>query len=170
MDLRRTLPGVALAIGAITFLAPAQARAQQSSGGVQPTEAQSALARRATGIDDSGNYQQEVQACKTGRTQESRDTCLREARAAQAARKRGQLEEGHEDYTANALARCKPLQGEYQAACEARVMGFGTASGSVAGGGMLRSVETVVAPPGATTITIVPKTPDPVVLVPRAAK
>jgi hypothetical protein len=39
-------------------------------------------------------------------------------------------------------------------------------SGSVAGGGVLREVETVVMPPGTDSITVDAKTPDPVVLVP----
>ena len=64
------------------------------------------------------------------------------------------------------MARCEPLAGEDKAACEARVMGYGSTSGSVAGGGVLREVETVVMPPGAEQITIEPKTSDPVVLVP----
>ncbi|MDB5881179.1 MAG: hypothetical protein JWP43_1057, partial [Ramlibacter sp.] len=34
------------------------------------------------------------------------------------------------------------------------------------GGGVLREVETVVLPPGASSVTIEPKTADPVVLVP----
>jgi hypothetical protein len=58
------------------------------------------------------------------------------------------------------------LAGEDKAACEARMMGYGTVSGSVAGGGVLREVETVVMPPGADSITVDAKTPDPVVLVP----
>ena len=58
------------------------------------------------------------------------------------------------------------LSGEDQAACQARVMGYGSTTGSVAAGGVLREVETVVLPAGATSVTIEPKTADPVVLVP----
>ena len=119
-----------------------------------------------TGIDSSGNYRQEVQACMSGRTQEARDTCLREARNAQAARQQGKLDSAGKDLAANAMARCEPLAGEDKAACQARVMGYGEASGSVAGGGVLRQVETVVMPPGRSDVTIEPKTSDPVVLVP----
>jgi hypothetical protein len=56
--------------------------------------------------------------------------------------------------------------GEDKAACQARLMGYGSTSGSVAGGGVLREVETVVLPRGASSVTIEPKTADPVVLVP----
>lgn len=120
-----------------------------------------------TGIDATGNYQSEVQACMSGRTQQDRDTCLREARNARAEKQRGTLDQ-RSQLEANAIARCAPLSGEEKAACEARVMGYGNTSGSVAGGGVLREVETVVMPPGQSEVTIQPKTSDPVVLVPVA--
>ena len=116
-------------------------------------------------LDTSGNYQSEVQACMQGRTGEDQATCLKEARNAQADKKRGALGAGS-DYQANARARCGVLTGEDKAACEARMMGYGTTSGSVAGGGMIREVETVVMPAGQGSITVDAKTADPVVLVP----
>ena len=119
-----------------------------------------------TGIDASGIYQQEVQACMTGRTQQDRETCLTEARNAQADKKRGVLDNAGAQFQANAAARCNVLTGEEKAACEARVMGYGSTTGSVAGGGLLREVETVVIPQGSGSVTIEPKTSDPVVLVP----
>ena len=121
-----------------------------------------------TSIDASGNYRQEVQACESGRTAEARDTCLREARNARADKQRHKLDTAGTDLRENALARCQPFSGEDKAACEARVMGYGESSGSVAGGGVLRQVETVVVPPGQTEITIEPKTSGPVVVVPMA--
>jgi hypothetical protein len=70
-------------------------------------------------------------------------------------------------FEANAQARCAALAGEDKAACQARVLGFGNTTGSVAGGGVLREVETVVMPPGASSVTVEPKTSSgPVVLVP----
>jgi hypothetical protein len=120
-----------------------------------------------TGIDASGSYQHEVQSCLSGRTQEDQATCLREARNAQAARRRGDLEVSGAQYQANAMQRCNVLAGEDKAACQARMMGYGEASGSVAGGGVLREVETVVVPPGTDAVTIKPKTADPVVIVPE---
>jgi hypothetical protein len=121
----------------------------------------------ATGIDASGNYQHEVQSCLSGRTQEDQATCLREARNAQAERRRGDLDTSGAQYQANAVQRCNVLGGEEKAACEARMMGYGETSGSVAGGGVLREVETVVVPPGADSVRIQPQTPDPVVIVPQ---
>src|SRR6185369_16104976 len=44
------------------------------------TAATAQFATGTTGIDASGNYQQEVQACLSGRSQEDQATCLREAR------------------------------------------------------------------------------------------
>ena len=130
------------------------------------TAATAQVATGTTGIDASGSYQQEVNACLTGRTQQDQATCLREARNAQADKKRGVLDNAGAQFQANAAARCEPLTGEDKAACQARLMGYGETSGSVAGGGVLREVETVVLPPGASSVTIEPKTPDPVVLVP----
>lgn len=129
------------------------------------TAATAQVATGATGIDASGNYQQEVAACKAGKTQQDIDTCLTEARNAQADKKRGVLDNGS-NFDANAAERCKVLTGEEQAACKARVMGYGNTTGSVAGGGVLREVETVVLPAGASSVTIEPKTAEPVVLVP----
>jgi hypothetical protein len=121
----------------------------------------------ATGIDATGSYQSEVQACMSGATQQDRDTCLKEARNASAEKQRGRLETyGAND--AHAMARCDVHQaGEDRAACQARVMGMGNAEGSVAGGGVIRQVETVVLPAGQHSVTIEPQTSNPVVLVPN---
>jgi hypothetical protein len=132
------------------------------------TAAAAQVATGTTGIDATGSYQHEVQACLSGRSQEDQATCLREARNAQAEKQRGALENGAtSQYQANAIARCNVLAGEDKAACQARMMGYGETSGSVAGGGVLREVETVTLPPGAHSVTIEPKTQDPVVLVPE---
>jgi hypothetical protein len=130
------------------------------------TAATAQVATGTTGIDASGNYRQEVNACMTGKTQQDRETCMREARNAQADKQRGLLDNASGRFEANAKARCDVLAGEDKAACQARVMGFGNTTGSVAGGGLLREVETVVMPSDASSVTIEPKTADPVVLVP----
>jgi hypothetical protein len=130
------------------------------------TAATAQVATGTTGIDASGSYQQEVNACMTGKTQQDQATCLREARNAQADKKRGVLDNAGAQFDANATARCSVLTGEDKAACQARVMGYGNTTGSVAEGGVLREVETVVMPAGQTSVTIEPKTSDPVVLVP----
>ncbi|MFC5496953.1 hypothetical protein ACFPOE_05355 [Caenimonas terrae] len=130
------------------------------------TAATAQVATGTTGIDASGSYQSEVNACLTGKTQQDQATCLREARNAQADKKRGVLDNAGAQFEANATARCDVLKGEEAAACQARVMGYGNTSGSVAAGGVLREVETVVLPAGQSSVTIEPKTADPVVLVP----
>ena len=130
------------------------------------TAATAQVATGPTGIDATGNYRHEVQSCLSGRTQEDQATCLREARNAQAEKKRGVLDNQGAQFQANAMARCNVLAGEDKAACQARMMGFGHTEGSVAGGGMIREVETVVLPPGQDAATIEPKTSDPVVLLP----
>jgi hypothetical protein len=118
-----------------------------------------------TGIDATGSYQSEVQACMTGKTQQDQATCLKEARNAQSDKQRGVLDT-QGPLAANAMDRCGAFQaGEDRAACEARVLGMGSADGSVAAGGVIREVETVVLPSSG-TVTIEPRTSDPVILVP----
>ena len=123
-----------------------------------------------TGIDASGNYQSEVQACRSGRTQQDTATCLREARNARADHSSGKSQATAAQLQGNAMARCEPLNGQDKAACQARVVGYGSESGSVAGGGVLNSVETVVMPAGATSVLIAPVTANPVVLTPATAR
>jgi len=108
------------------------------------------LATGTTGIDASGNYQQEVQTCRGDAAHQDRATCLREARNAQAEKRRGRLDNAGGNFEANAVARCAAHQGEERSACENRVRGQGTVSGSVAGGGVLREIETrtVIQPSG----------------------
>ena len=119
-----------------------------------------------TGIDDSGSYQHEVQSCMSGKTQQDRATCLREARNAQADKQRGVLDNSG-NLQANAMQRCTlHPAGEERAACEARVMGMGNMEGSVAGGGVLHEVETVVLPNGDKNVRIDAQTDNPVVLMP----
>lgn len=143
-----------LSFGAAALLAVGAATAQVSFPGT-------------AGIDASGSYQSELQACLSGNTQQSRADCLLEARNANAEKQRGRLE-SYGSHESHALARCEVHQvAEDKAACRARIAGMGEAEGSVAGGGLLREVETVVMPEGQASITVQPQTSsDPVVLVP----
>jgi hypothetical protein len=150
-DSARSLKSV-VSFGVAALLAVTAATAQVASG--------------TTGIDASGSYQHEVQSCLSGQTQQDQATCLREARNAQGDKKRGLLDNAGGRFEANATARCDVLAGEDKAACQARMMGFGSTTGSVAAGGLLREVETVVMPAGASSVTIQPQTAEPVVLVP----
>lgn len=134
------------------------------------TAATAQVATGTTGIDASGIYQQEVQACLSGRTQQDQATCLREARNAQGDKQRGALNNAGGNLEANATSRCDVLAGEDKAACQARVLGYGSTTGSVAAGGVLREVETVVLPVGETSVTIQPQTAEPVILVPVPAQ
>ena len=119
------------------------------AAGITMTMAGAQVATGTTGIDNSGDYKKEIQACLSGRTQQDQATCLREARNAKADHRQGASSSNSADYSANAALRCNGLTGEDKAACQARVTGYGSASGSVAGGGVLTSVETVVVPASA---------------------
>ena len=121
-----------------------------------------------TGIDASGSYERERAACVQGMTQQEQATCLREAQNAAADKRKGELSTAPQSkLVANAMQRCEALGGEDHAACAARVLGYGNASGSVAGGGVIREVETVVVPAGATSVTIEPKTDNQVLVMPK---
>lgn len=111
------------------------------------TAAFAQVASGTTGIDASGSYQQEVRTCQGDMLREDRATCLREARNALAEKRRGMLGNAGGHFEANALARCEPHAGEERLACQTRIRGQGTTSGSVAGGGVLREIETAVMPP-----------------------
>ena len=126
------------------------------------------IASGTTGIDATGNAASEMAACKNGTTQQSRETCMTEVRNANAAKRAGQLDNAGGQFRANALARCNVLQGEDKMACEARVAGFGNPDGSVAGGGVITQIETVVMPSkGPEVITIQPQTSsDNIILIP----
>ena len=116
-----------VSFGAIALLAVGAATAQVASG--------------TTGIDNTGDYRSEVSACMTGKTQQDQATCLQEARNAQADKRRGVLDSSG-DLQANAMARCDIFTAASdKAACRDRVAGQGTTDGSVAGGGVIRSLE-----------------------------
>lgn len=68
--------------------------------------------------------------------------CLRDAAAAYAAAKRGELVRPGVDFEANALMRCNRLPEADRRDCVARVRGGGTVRGSVEGGGLYREYST----------------------------
>ena len=89
-------------------------------------------------------YQQDRAACNSGQTNQDRATCLREAGAALQESRRGRLDNGQSSlYEQNALARCQPLPLEERAACQARIRGEGTTSGSVEKGGVYRELTVI---------------------------
>ncbi len=129
---RGTSPGRSLATSlVISGLLAAFSASAQSAGGADAGS---------TGpmLDNSGIYSQELRACRAGRTAESLSTCLREAHAAEADRKRGRLTNQGE-FEQNSLERCKAFKRpDDQTACRARIVGQVEILGSVAGGGILR--------------------------------
>jgi len=116
------------------------------------------IASGTTGIDATGNAASEMAACNNGSTQQSRETCMREVRNANAEKRAGKIDNSGGQFNANALMRCNALQGEDKIACEARVTGYGNPQGSVAGGGVITQVETVVVPATPEVINIQPQT------------
>lgn len=127
------------------------------------------IASGTTGIDATGNAASELAACNNGTTQQSRETCIIEVRNANAAKRAGKVDNAGGQFSTNALQRCNVLQGEDKIACEARVSGYGNPQGSVAGGGVITQVETVVVPNSPEVINIQPQTStDTIIVIPAA--
>lgn len=92
-------------------------------------------------------YEADRQACRSGQTGQTFDSCMKEAKAVLAERPGANPTVSPEQLQRNALIRCDALKGDDRAACVARMHGEGTVSGSVAGGGVLRElVVTEVVP------------------------
>jgi hypothetical protein len=100
--------------------------------GVASLAAQSAFA---ADTEAQARYRSERAVCLTGASNQDRATCLKEASAALAEARRGQLSSG--DLAANSLARCEGLPGPDRDDCAQRIQ-RGATSGSVAAGGILR--------------------------------
>jgi hypothetical protein len=129
------------------------------------------IATGTTGIDASGNAQREMAACASGATQQARDTCMTEARNVNAEKRAGKLDNANGQSSSNAVQRCEVFKGEEKVACQARIAGVGSSQGSVAGGGVIREVETVVVPADATSVRIQPQTQSgTIVIVPEEKK
>ena len=106
-------------------------------------------------------YQKERADCEAGKTAQDRDTCLKEAGAAEQERKRKTLD-NNGTMRQNAIERCNTVAAKDKADCLARIEGPSQpnqstkTSGSVAGGGIIR--ETTTTTTGA-PVVIVPATP-----------
>ena len=125
------------------------------------------VAAGTTGIDATGNASSEMASCNSGQTQQDRETCMKEVRNANADKRAGKLDNAGGQFDANAAQRCGVLTGEDKIACEARVLGIGSTQGSVAGGGVLREVETAVVPNDGSPVRVQPQT-DSIVVIPAA--
>lgn len=121
------------------------------------TAASAQVASGTTGIDTSGDAQREMAACTSGRTQQDRETCMKEVRNANQAKRAGQIDNAGSQFSANALKRCNVLTGEDRRACQARVTGYGNQQGSVAGGGVVTEIETAVVPRTGAAVVIEPQ-------------
>ena len=131
------------------------------------TAATAQVASGTTGIDNTGSARSEANACNTGMTQQDRETCLREVRNANAEKRAGKLDNAGGQFDANAVQRCNVLSGEDKIACEARVAGYGNPQGSVAGGGVISEIETVVVPKDGNVVNIQPQTAtDTIIVIP----
>jgi hypothetical protein len=93
-------------------------------------------------------YQSDRADCLAGRTQQDQKTCLREAVSARDAARKGLLTtETPQALRDNQLKRCQAQpEGADRAACERMAQGEGSVSGSVAAGGELHELTTVVPP------------------------
>jgi hypothetical protein len=91
-------------------------------------------------------YKRERAHCLSGQSHQDRATCLREAGAAYQEARRGVLNGSgaSTDFSRNATARCEAQPPADRQACVQRIMGAGTAEGSVEGGGIIRQIETPV--------------------------
>ncbi len=133
----------------------------QANGGGAPSAQEGG-----TGLDTSGQYEKEMQACRQGHTGQDRATCMQEARQARKAKRHGALDTPRQSMGANAMARCEGMNNADMAACRARMMGYGRTSGSVAGGGVLRELEVVEMQPGQDSVNVAPKGDAPVLVIP----
>lgn len=87
-------------------------------------------------------YRAERAVCMNGKSNQSLQTCLREADAAHAQALKADLDDRAADYAGNAVRRCDRLPPEQRRDCIARIQGAGTVSGSPASGGVYRELVT----------------------------
>ena len=90
--------------------------------------------------DANARYQIERAVCMTGQSNQDRATCLKEAGAALKEAKMGRLSSDQSAFKQNALLRCNALPADERVACQRRIEGDGTTTGSVRDGGLLREL------------------------------
>jgi hypothetical protein len=112
----------------------------------------------AAGADSpQARYEQERARCLSDRAPQDQAACLREAAAARDDQRRsGQEDPGSAaSYQRNAMQRCQRLPADDRIACEARMRGEGSTSGSVSRGAILRELVTRDGPDESRTVTTV---------------
>jgi hypothetical protein len=90
------------------------------------------------------NYVHEMVICNSGQSNQTLATCRREAGAALAEARRGQLSDVPDQYQSNALRRCESHAGIDRQACQARILGQGDITDGAQDGGILRKSITVM--------------------------
>jgi hypothetical protein len=106
-------------------------------------------------------YHQDLAECEAQQATQDLAACRLEARNALADAKRNLLSDTTANlFEKNQFKRCRVFKGEDREACEARVRGDGSSTGSVQSGGILREVTRPVPPEPATApALIVPRVP-----------
>lgn len=93
-------------------------------------------------------YQQDLVECEAQQATQDMAACRLEARNALAEAKRSLLNDTTANlFEKNQLKRCRVFKGDDREACEARVRGDGSSTGSVQSGGILREVVQPVPSP-----------------------
>jgi hypothetical protein len=102
----------------------------------------SATEARAAGDSASATarYQADRAHCNSGQSNQDRATCLKEAGAALEESRRGHLHDDKAVDKSNAYLRCDALPAGDRDACQRRINGEGTTSGSVLDGGLSREL------------------------------
>ena len=109
----------------------------------------------------TARYQQDLAECEAQQATQDLAACRLEARNALAEAKRNLLSDTTAHlFEKNQFKRCRVFKGEDREACEARVRGEGSSTGSVQSGGILREVTRPVPPePNSAPALIVPRVP-----------
>jgi hypothetical protein len=95
----------------------------------------------------TARYQQDLAECEALQASQDLAACRLEARNALAEAKRNLLSDTTANlFEKNQFKRCRVFKGDDREACEARVRGDGSSSGSVQSGGILREVVLPVVP------------------------
>ena len=90
-------------------------------------------------------YQREKAVCTSGQSNQDKATCLREAGAAYQQAKQGSLQTNQsQQYSQNAVERCKSLPTQDQMDCQRRIDNPTELEGNALSGGILRKDVTVV--------------------------
>jgi hypothetical protein len=96
----------------------------------------------------TARYQQDLAECEVQQATQDLAACRLEARNALAEAKRNLLSDTTANlFEKNQLKRCRVFKGDDREACEARVRGEGSSTGSVQSGGVLHEVVRPVPSP-----------------------